>query len=193
MDFDNEQRHWFLRMVHMDDAPMTDAIRAAYSSFKHVPTRSVLQLVLEVPIEQAEAALDLLGIPQPGTQTWCAIARLKEGGDANESAVRRNDAPPQSQVEAGAGRPALTPGEKLVQMAGILANDGRFQEWLRSCGFIISMAKDGEDYAARAIRYECGIASRRELATNPDAQRKFNELVARYKSETGQSTWRKPA
>ena len=170
--------------------PMTDAIRAAYSSFKHVPTRSVLQLVLEVPIEQAEAALDLLGIPQPGTQTWCAIARLNDSAVVTPSPLRPDQALPATDVgpprpeAAAAGRPALTPGEKLVQMAGMLCEDIRFQEWLR--------AMDA-DAAATLVRIHCGIASRRELATNEAAQRKFNELVARYKSETGQSTWERPA
>ena len=170
---------------------MTDAIRAQYSDFKLIKTRSVLQIVMELPIERAEAALALLGIPQPGTQTWCAIARLNDSAAAprDDIGFERTDASQDSGVspDAGsgaAGRPALTPGEKLVQMAGILCEDIRFQEWLR--------AMDA-DAAAALVRIHCGITSRRELATNETAAQKFRELVGRFEDDMGYSTWRKPA
>lgn len=92
-------------------------------------------------------------------------------------------------VEGDAGK--TTPEQKagqhpLVQRAGILCADKRFRDWF--CGPTPISA----DVCAKLLRANLNVASRRELATNPEAQEKFEKLVARYRQETGQSTEARP-
>src|SRR5689334_22551506 len=58
---------------------MTEAaIKATYSDYRRVKGRKVLQLIFEVPIEQAPMVHDTFGEPAPDGSTWVAIARLQE-------------------------------------------------------------------------------------------------------------------
>lgn len=165
------------------------AIRAAFVDCQPVRTRSVWKLVFEIPVADVESALAVLGIPDPATERWCGIALLNDSAASPQQSGCGPAADPKVQPEAGSGaadRPALTPGEKLVRRAGILCNDERFQGWLRyPMGFVVAGSSDA-DCAAKAIRAHCEIASRRELATNPDAAAKFEQLIARYRQDTGQ-------
>src|SRR5260370_770059 len=52
-------------------------VSATYSDFKIVRTRSVAQIVLELPIEQAQGFVDAFGLPIPGSEIHVAIARLR--------------------------------------------------------------------------------------------------------------------
>jgi hypothetical protein len=134
---------------------MTDsaAIRATYSDWRPVKSRKVLQLVMEVPIEQTEQVLTILGAPMPDREMWVAIARLAD-------------------VKPDA-KPAPHP---LVQAAGILANEPRFQAWVAEW---LGAEADAED-AAKYIRSYCRIESRRELASDKSAQADFRRLRADY-------------
>jgi hypothetical protein len=70
------------------------------------------------------------------------------------------------------------------QQAGILCNDPRFQSFaaLRS-GF------PGDSFqpsaAAEYLRSCCGIASRSDLATNPNARDRFDRLLTEFDAWTG--------
>lgn len=70
-----------------------------------------------------------------------------------------------------AEEPRLT----IMQMAGSLPRDPEFREWVASQdkGY---HAPD-EHFAAEYIRERCGITSRRELATNPEAAQRFHNLI----------------
>jgi hypothetical protein len=53
------------------------AIKGCFSDFKLIRTRSVCQIVIEVPLEQADAALAALGgLPRPEQERWIALARI---------------------------------------------------------------------------------------------------------------------
>lgn len=55
------------------------AIKATFSDFKLIKTRKVAQLVMEIPVEQADAALKALGgLPQFSTEQWVGIAPINE-------------------------------------------------------------------------------------------------------------------
>lgn len=71
-----------------------DAIAAVFADAKSIKTRSVYQLIFEIDIAQADAALQYLGgIPQPGNERWAVIARLtkKFGGDRELLEKRSRD------------------------------------------------------------------------------------------------------
>ena len=127
-----------------------------------------------------------------------ALVAVPLAENENDSAVEPSSALPLSADTVGpeevgsaatahpaTARPALTEGEKLVQMSGILCGDERFQNWL-AIEFGMNPGFWDELRTTQWLRAECGIASRRALATNEPAQQKFRGLVARYKLETGQ-------
>lgn len=59
----------------MDNAA---AFRASFHNMKNVMGRGVVQIVCEVPLEQAHQVIDILGWPDPANPKWVAIALLNE-------------------------------------------------------------------------------------------------------------------
>jgi hypothetical protein len=64
-----------------------------------------------------------------------------------------------------------------AQLAGMLASDRAFREWVTTWLTTPELATVEE--AAQFIRYVCEIKSRAELATNEEAARRFHELLRR--------------
>lgn len=71
---------------------------------------------------------------------------------------------------SAARRTGGTTIQSLAQLAGALSNNTNFQRW---CG-----AADADE-AAAWIRAACGVTSRSELDTNPEAARLFHDRVRR--------------
>jgi hypothetical protein len=160
------------------------AFKAEYVDKKYIKTRLAYQLVFEVPAEQIDEADVVLGNLK-GKQIWAAIARLKEPDGARESPVPEK--PVSSQAEPP--RPAPSDNNRWQTRAAMLCKDPSFQRWI---GPLQSGLKDNEyhwELSARdLINARLGIRSRAELATNPEAQKKFLLLEAQYRAETGPGT-----
>ena len=139
-----------------------DGILGSYSNFKIVPTRSVVQVIIEVPIERGGEVTDLLGFPRPGAEMPVYILRLRE----EAARASQEAAAIEHQPEPLPRKPA-----KLAQIAGILCNSGAFQKW--------SGNKNAEE-AAEWIRGHCNISSRAELDGNEDAAAIFRELKGEF-------------
>jgi hypothetical protein len=152
-----------------------DAIAALFWDVRTVKTRSAYQLILEIPLEQADAALKLLGgTPITGQERWVGIAPLASDGDRSG----------RSEKPESASRSAPSEGERLRTQAVMLCREPLFWDWMGA-------SKDQDDTSRMVVatvhmRMKLGIASRSELATNPEAQQKFRDLVAQYRAETGQ-------
>ena len=54
------------------------AIKATYCNVKNIAGRKVVQLIFEIPVEQAGLAYNSLGWPSPADPRWVAIALLNE-------------------------------------------------------------------------------------------------------------------
>jgi hypothetical protein len=55
------------------------AFKACYSDWKLVRTRGIIQVVLEVPLADADAAYNVLGgMPDASRENWFAVAPLKD-------------------------------------------------------------------------------------------------------------------
>ena len=69
---------------------MTDAvIKGEYADFKLVKTRNVVQMIIEVPIEQATLITTRFGIPNPNESCWVAVAKLDvTKTDVNNKALK---------------------------------------------------------------------------------------------------------
>lgn len=138
-----------------------------YADFKLVKTRSVCQLIIEIPIERAEAAIAAFGMPIPGSEIHVAVARLVDPATSKEPRTPNPDA-------SERGRAAYAekaPGEQAIVRSALLAREAAFQTWLNV---------DSETRAADAIRRHCQIHSRKDLATNNEAFSRFIKLESDY-------------
>lgn len=141
------------------------AFKASYADWKLIKTRGVVSISFEVPLEAADAAYKVLdGMPDHGKELWVAIAKLK------------TDIPVKEKTEPN----------RLVQRAGILCGDEQFQTFLRMTwptaynGF--SDVAKNDERAANVIRQLCNISSRKEIATNPHASAKFEDMIGKYEA-----------
>ena len=138
------------------------AFKATYSDFKLIKGRKVVQLVFEVPLEIANEAYEVLGgMPNPGAEVWCAVARPAEDGSANAPTSPRK----------------VAPDKKMAQRAGILCSDPLFHRFIEHIsGAIIG----DEDLAADYVRKYCRVDSRSKIIPGTPAGNQFDELLNRY-------------
>ena len=131
------------------------AFSATFSDFKLIKTRKVAQFIFEVPVEQVDAALKVLGgMPRADAEAWVGIARLTGPKAASEASVAPK-----------------TPGEKAVIRAALLCKEADFQKFIRA---------EHEDHAAALVRMRLGIPSRSVLATDESALESFHNLDQQY-------------
>jgi hypothetical protein len=71
---------------------------------------------------------------------------------------------------------SLSPEQRAVTDAGMLAQDPQFIAW--AC-------TDNKHDAAHFIRVTCGVASRRDIATNPYAYEAFIRLKTDFEMDVG--------
>jgi hypothetical protein len=147
------------------------AIAGSFADVKFVRTRSVMQIVVEIPIEHADAALAALGgVPQPGAERPVAVARL----DANATVAQ----PPDSGAGANPSPAATVAPQVWAEMkpskqAGIRCNDVRFQRWLGAMTV---------GHAADIVRGKCCIDSRGELDRDEKAAREWRAMDGEYRA-----------
>ncbi len=155
------------------EAYLTDAaFMGVFSDFKLIKTRSVCQLIIEVPLEQADKCLAAMGgVPLPGQERPVAVARLRE------------KSPEQAPSPSSDGK--QWKDMRPSQQAGILCSDVDFQKWIaehKKWG-PVSLRDDysyGEDQVADLVRRKCGILSRSQMDTNPSATAAWSEIAADY-------------
>jgi len=146
----------------MSDQPA--AIRGTFADFRLIKGRKVAQMVIELPIEEADAALATLGgLPQPASERWVAIARLN--GSAEEKS------PEQRRWE----------DLKLSMQAGIRCAEVAFWRFL-SWEFPDWGPVSSEDEAAMVVRVFCKIDSRKQLNLDASAAEKWRDLEASYQA-----------
>lgn len=147
------------------------AISGTFADFKIVRGRKCAQLVIEVPLEQADAALNALGgLPNPAMERWVAVARLNQGKQAAEpkqakAADRKtwNDLPP-------AQRAAIKCGEESFRdFLGHKICDQRGWEFPKEA-----------DEAAQVVRLICGVESRSDLNTDSAARAAWERIENDY-------------
>lgn len=146
-----------------------DAILGNYADFKLVKTRSVIQIVIEIPVERSKHALELLGgMPTASEECPVALVRLKPQTAAIEAPMAPDTLP-------APRKPA-----KLSQMAGILCNEPAFWRFLvEEYGFDLSR---NADEAADVVRILCRVKSRSELDTDHLSGASFKDIEIGYRN-----------
>lgn len=146
------------------------AFRACFSDFKLVKTRGIVQLIFEVPVEQADEAYRVVGgMPVAARERWFAIARLAPDA-MDKPKTKLTDKDKQSWDTMPAS-----------QQAGVLCGEPGFQLYLRERMGELFGELEGADYAARVVRHLCGVTSRSEFNSNQPALGRWNVLVAEYR------------
>ncbi len=160
------------------------AFKATYSDWKLIKTRGVVQVVMEVPLAEADAAYDVLGgMPNPANETWFGIAPINLNQPAKEKPVTspiRTPARPRSDTDkhqVGAKRDwrDLLP----AQQAGIRSDEPSFTAFLKE-----NHPDDWHEAseAAECIRLICGVTSRAYLSTNQKARVIWHQLDTEYQA-----------
>lgn len=137
------------------------AFKATYSDLRFVKSRKVAQVMLELPIEQADAFVKAFGTPNPASETWVGIARLDISKVANEAPKAKRqfcDLPP-------------------AQQAALRCNEPAFWTFLAT-RFAVDVID--ADRAAEEVRIECDVASRSELNSNKAASERWKALDDAY-------------
>lgn len=159
---------------------MTDdrAILATYSDFRLVKSRKVLQIVMEVPIEQATDALNKLGFPDPSGSVWCGIVVLDKQTSRPPLPDATTAAPQSGEETAAPSKPRRPFHEMpLSAQAGMRRKEPLFWQYLRdNRGFDV----DGEDDARDFIRDLCGVTSCSEILPNTRAAGYWLSLERSY-------------
>ena len=165
------------------------AISGNFADIKLVKTRSVVQMVIEIPIERAKEVTDAFGWPQPGSEIHVAVARLRVG--------QQEEKPKRSWKQ-------MTRAEQ----AGVLCNDPAFQNWIawhEVYGGLLESDSDSRwvtrsvtaEGAARYVRRACGVKSRSELdppdgnATGYAPAEAWDRLVSEFRQATGKEAERR--
>lgn len=132
-------------------------IQGTYADFKIVKTRNVAQFIIEIPIERAQDAINMFGVPTPNMEQWVAIAAL------NSKAIVRNE----DAVQA-------------VKLAGMLCNSREFGVFLRDAVGLSEVDPLKPDSIADGLRAILGIHSRTEFHDNEEARTAFNRVKGEY-------------
>ncbi len=150
------------------------AIQGTFADLKTVKTRSVVQMIIEVPIEQGKQVVDAFGFPQPGSEIPVAVARLNPSAAKQEKPTRK---------------PAATRAEKRhwnemsrVQQAAIRCNNYDWRHW---AGLPDTW---GAEDVAQWLRQSLVIESRKELDTDPEKAAAWDALDGRFIEETRMAT-----
>lgn len=123
------------------------AFAGCYSDLRFIKSRKVAQVVIELPIEQANRFLQAFGAPDPSKETWVAIARLNhapESDNSNDATELHEPEKPRRQWEH------LRPSAR----AAMLCDQDAFLAFLKVRNKVEADAK---------IKAHCGIGSKREL------------------------------
>lgn len=148
------------------------AISGCFADYRLVKSRSVLQLVVEVPVERQEEAFAALGYPVPGAEIHVALARLVTTPEPKAASDRS--------IQGRARYAASTERQQALVRSAQYPKDARFRKWAVERGY-----EDTEAAAIEFIRYECDVKSRREIEENDGAHRRFLAMETDYKIWAG--------
>lgn len=148
------------------------ATSGTFSDFKMVRGRKVAQIIIEVPIEAADAALRSLGgLPNPAEERWVALALM--------SLVPVPQAVPVVEQKALPAPDRKRWGDMLpAQQAAIRCGEPEFQRFLAK-----TICRDNgwaepvnSDEAAQVLRHVCKVESRSVLNHDADAEGRWKRL-----------------
>jgi len=146
----------------MKGEDIAESFEAKKYAYRQTKDGMVLSFVLhpdDVPKEMATAPI--------GQRYMVACAQI----DDHENPIRPR---------------ATTDAEKALARANLICRDETYIQWVRMNYYqwdVVDKTLEDEEYAAQVIRFICGIESRSELKTNPEARERLNEHLMLFESE----------
>jgi|TARA_S200002703_G_scaffold151445_1_gene150878 hypothetical protein len=146
----------------MKGEDIAESFEAKKYAYRQTKDGMVLSFVLhpdDVPKEMATAPI--------GQRYMVACAQI----DDHENPIRPR---------------ATTDAEKALARANLICRDETYIQWVRMNYYqwdVVDETLEDEEYAAQVIRFICGIESRSELKTNPEARERLNEHLKLFESE----------
>jgi hypothetical protein len=166
------------------------AFTATYSDFRLIKGRKVVQIVLEVPLEAADAAYTVLGgMPNPAAEIWCAVARLVQPAKEEREGAETLDDSTSTQPASG-DVPARAPKNKLAQLAGMLSKEPLFHRYLET---VHDLPPVNEHTATFFIRRKCNVESRSQILVDTTAGERFLKLYDDFMRWRDSDTFLEPA
>lgn len=158
---------------------MTDhaIVTGTYSDLKFIKGRSVVQIVVEAPIEAGEHIVAAFGTPQPGNEIPVAIARLegREEVPYGSISAKKDDSEPSNEPER---KPT-----SRAQMSGICCGDPAFWAFLNErYGPYSDGPVENNKQAAEVVRGMCMIESRQLLDVDHEAGQLWDQLLSSYRA-----------
>ena len=161
------------------------AISGNFADIKLVKTRSVVQMVIEIPIERAKEVTDAFGWPQPGSEIHVAVARMRI----------------QDNTLAQKAKPSKQPAQSRAERARRLCGVQKFRDWAVKRfapgeSWRDISAADQYKFTSDWIKEYCGVNSKSELdpltgnADWPPAKA-FDKLYSEFRQATGKETERR--
>lgn len=164
------------------------AIQASYADYRRVKGRKVLQLIFEVPLEQAPQVHEAFGEPLPDGTTWVAVARIDKtvaemspqaaGGFARAAALE-----PERRTEIARNAAKKRWGDlPLVQRAAIMCEDKTFLQFLKEDREYSEQLDIANGDVPSFVRHACMVNSRSELDSNEFAGKAFIKLERKFQA-----------
>jgi hypothetical protein len=148
------------------------------------PTATPDQSSLTVGTDDRCATASRLRVREGDRQVGSRSDGARDGSSAplnHPEKPERTPGPAPSDVPFGHRGP--TDGERIRTRAVMLCKDVDFQDWIGVAASVGSTEADHEREAARELCAYLGIVSRKALADNLDAQKRFLLLEAHYHAE----------
>jgi len=139
------------------------AITATLVDVRNIAAHKCVRLEVHVPVEQAQKVMEAFGWPTMADPVHVALARL------DLSAQKPAEKPKRAFSEL-----------PLSQQAALRCNDEGFQKFIGIQDGLLGGQPYTNEGAAMAIRRRCGVQSRSELDTNPEAAAKWRKLEDAY-------------
>jgi len=153
------------------------AIRATFADMKIVKTRQVVQLILELPLSDFDAAYEVLGgLPNPAIERWFAIAPIKPMKEVMRTeTIDARPEPENPPARAKRDWRDLPPS----QQAGMRCEEAAFVHFLREV-----RPDDWHETqdTADCVRLICGVESRAELNSSQKARIIWHQLDEQYQA-----------
>ena len=161
------------------------AFKAVYADWKLIKTRSVVQVVFELPVEQADQAYEVLGgMPVAAKERWFGVAAIRNPEASPGASVSQPDPVTQPRPDRvkrdwrdlqPAQQAGIRCGEKSFSA---FLEEERASDWHAASGRYLTP----DARPAECIRLICGIQSRTELNGNQKARVIWHQLNDQYEA-----------
>lgn len=146
----------------------------SYADYKHIKTRKVLQIIVEIPAERAKAFFDMFGVPTGADEIPVAIAKMNMNLADASTREDEGEAFPAGQVNTSAAKSKRE--MTLAERIGMICQNTNF------CQFVVAELQgcDLWDEVPNFVRSYCGVKSRSDILYDTPEAEKWKTLYTEF-------------